>query len=91
MASEKSNFFQLIERIKELNPDIDIRYDSASRKDRRIYSSVSLEELILPEGYYSFEGAIVNDVDNKDDEIKIFHSDIKNAPDDAVKIDLKKN
>lgn len=52
------NFNQLINEIRKLNPNVEIRvgdpnFDSLASS--RIFSSVPLEQLKLPEGYYSNE------------------------------------
>ncbi len=52
------NFNQLINEIRKLNPDVEIRigderFDREARN--RIFSSVPIQQLKLPEGYYSNE------------------------------------
>ena len=63
-VSQSTDLFEIAEVIQQLNPNVEIRvgnweYDSMATK--RFYSSVPVEQLVLPEGfYYNDKNGITN-------------------------------
>ena len=64
-VSQSTNLYEIAEVIQQLNPNVEIRvadmtYDPQATS--RFYSSVPMEQLVLPEGFYANEK---NEITNK--------------------------
>lgn len=63
-VSQSTDFKEIVEVIKQLNPDVEIKVDDnsiESNADARIYSSVPGKQLKLPDGfYYNDKNGITN-------------------------------
>ena len=62
-VSQSTNIYEIAEVIQALNPEVQIRVGDMyldPLATRRIYSSVPLDRLVLPEGYYTDDRDITN-------------------------------